>query len=397
MAAPRTEQSQTTPATSSELAARARALTPLLASHAAEAERIRQPVDAVIRALEEAEIFKLMVPRCYGGLELDLDTFFDVGVALGEGDASMAWVADFYIEHNWILCQFPASFQQELFAQRSYVLAPAMLAPSGVAFREGEGYRLRGRWQWATGIMHGDWVIPGALEQTPEGKPDPRWFALPASQVQVVDTWYVDGMVGTGSNDVVIDDVYIPAERSVSMLEMGSGHAPGSRLHDGPLYRTPMLPILSLAAAMPALGQARMAVRSFRQRLTERVLLGTRIKQADKPAAQMRLARVEVEVREAELLMRHTVEDVCERRNTAGIEDRARWAAQLAVAVDRCKRVIQTVCEASGAHVHFLDHPVQRALRDVNTISCHTVFDLDNRLEAFGRLLLGLDPGGALL
>jgi alkylation response protein AidB-like acyl-CoA dehydrogenase len=396
MAAPQVNQRQTTPTTGPELVARARALTPLLASHAAEAERLRKPVDAVIRALEEAEIFKLMVPRCYGGLELDLDTFFDVGVALGEGDASMAWVANFYIEHNWILCQFPAPFQQELFARRSYVLAPGMVAPGGRAVRDGEGYRLRGRWQWASGIMHGDWVIPAALEQTSDGKPDPRWFALPVSQVTVEDTWYVDGMIGTGSNDVVIDDVYIPAERSVSMIEMGSGHAPGSRLHEGPLYHTPMLPILTLAAAMPALGQARMAVRSFRERLAKRVLL-TGTKQVEKPAAQMRLARVEVEVREAELLMRDTVEDVCTRRNTATMEDRARWAAQLAIAVDRCKQVIQTVCEASGAHVHFLDHPVQRALRDVNTISCHVVFDVDGRLEALGRLLLGLDPGGALL
>src|SRR5262252_9071743 len=125
MTAPQSDQRQTTPTTGPELAARGRALTSLLATHAAEAERIRKPVDAVIHTLEEAEIFKLMVPRCYGGLELDLDTFFEVGVALGEGDTSMAWVANFYIEHNWILCQFPASFQQELFATRSYVLAPA--------------------------------------------------------------------------------------------------------------------------------------------------------------------------------------------------------------------------------------------------------------------------------
>ena len=390
------DQSQAIPTPARELVARARALTPMLAAHAAEAERLRKPVDAVIKALEEAEVFKLMVPRRYGGLELDLDTFFEVGVALGEGDASMAWVTNFYIEHNWILCQFPASFQQGLFTGRSYVLAPAMLAPSGVATREGEGYRLRGRWQWASGVMHGDWVIPGALEQTPEGKPDPRWFALPVSQVKVEDTWYVEGMSGTGSNDVVIEDVYIPAERSVSMLEMGSGHGPGSRLHDGPLYRTPMLPILTLAAAMPALGQARTAVRNFRERLAKRSLL-TGIKQVDKPAAQMRLARAQVEVRAAELLMRDTIADVCTRRNSATIEDRARWAAQLAMAVDQCKRVIQTVIEASGAHAHFLDHPLQRALRDVNTISCHVVFDLDGRLEAFGRLLLGKDSGGALL
>jgi len=396
MTASQIHQSQSQPTTGPELIARARALTSLLAANAAEAERIRKPVDTVIQALKEAEIFKLMVPRCYGGLELDLDTFFEVGVALGEGDASMAWVANFYIEHNWIFSQFPAAFQQELFATRSYVLAPAMLAPAGVAVREGGGYRLSGRWQWATGIMHGDWVIPGALEQTPEGKPDPRWFALPRSQVQVEDTWYVDGMVGTGSNDVVINDVYIPAERSVSMLEMGSGHGPGSKLHDGPLYHTPMLPILTLAATMPALGQAKAAARRFRERLTERILFGSGKKQADKPAAQMRLARVQIEVREAELLMRDVVADVSARRNTATMEDRARWATQLAFAVDRCKRVVQTVLEGSGAHAHFLDSPLQRALRDVNTISCHMVFDVDARLEAFGRVLLGMNAEALL-
>jgi len=397
MAVLHNDRQQASPTTGPELVARAHALTALLASQAAEAERLRKPVDAVIQALEEAEIFKLMVPRCYGGLELDLDTFFDVGVALGEGDTSMAWVANFYIEHNWILCQFPAVFQQELFATRSYVLAPAMVAPAGRATRERDGYRLKGRWQWASGIMHGDWVIPAALELTPDGKPDPRWFALPVSQVTVEDTWYVDGMSGTGSNDVVIEDIFIPAERSVSLREMGSGHAPGSQLHDGPLYRTPMLPILTLAAAMPALGQAKTVTRLFRERLAERMLMGTATKQAEKPAAQMRLARAEVEVCEVELLMRHTVEDVCVRRNTATMADRARWAAQLAMAVQQCRHVIQTVCEASGAHAHFQSSPLQRAWRDVNTLSCHVVFDLDARLEAFGRMLLGLDPGPVLL
>lgn len=139
MATSHVGQKQTAATTGPELVARARALTALLASHAAEAERIRKPVDEVIHALEEAEIFKLMAPRCYGGLELDLDTFFEVGVALGEGDASMAWVANFYIEHNWIFCQFPAAFQQELFATRSYVLAPGMIAPGGRVTRERDG------------------------------------------------------------------------------------------------------------------------------------------------------------------------------------------------------------------------------------------------------------------
>ena len=386
-------QADNTTTTGPELVARARALTSLLAENALQAEKQRKPVDAVIKALEEAEIYKLMVPKCYGGLELDLDTFFDVGVALGEGDASTAWVSNFYVEHNWILSQFPEAFQKELFADRSYILAPAMVALTGKAVPEGDGYRISGRWQWASGIMHAQWVIPAALEMTAEGKPNPRWFALPVSEVKVEDTWYVDGMSGTGSNDVVIEDVFIPAERSVSIIDMGNGHAPGSRLHDGPLYRTPMMPILTLAAAMPAFGQAKTVVRLFRERLTQRILLETQNKQADRPASQMRLARAEIEVGEVELLLRNTIEDVCTRRNTGTLEDRARWATQLALAVDRCKRIIQNVCEASGAHSHFLDSPFQRAWRDVNTMSCHVVFDLDSKLETYGRMLLGIDPG----
>ena len=200
-------------------------------------------------------------------------------------------------------------------------------------------------------------------------------------------------MSGTGSNDVVVEDVFVPAERSVSILEMGSGHAPGSQLHDGPLYRTPMMPILTLAAAMPALGQARTVVRLFREYLTTRVLIETGGKQAERPASQMRLARAEVEVRGAGLLLRNMIEDLCVKRNTAALEDRARWATQLALAVDQCKRIIQSVCEASGAHSHFLDSPFQRAWRDVNTMSCHVVFDLDSKLQTYGRTLLGIDPG----
>lgn len=373
-----------------EVIGRARTLAPLLTEHAAEAERLRRPVDAVIRALEDAEIFKLMVPRRHGGFELDLDTFFDVGVALGEGDASMAWVANFYIEHNWILCHFPETFQEQIFAARGYVLAPVMFAPSGTAFRDGDGRRLRGRWQWASGIAHADWVVPGALEMTDDGPPQAWLFAMPASDVRVEDTWYVDGMSGTGSADVVIDDLFVPKERCLTMQEMMSGDGPGSQIHNGPLYRTPMFPILTLAAAMPALGQARVCVRRFRERTQERVLLGG-VKQVNRASVHIRLARAELLVTDAESLMRQTVQDVCARRNAATIEDRARWAAQLALGVDYCKQAIRAMCEISGGSTHFLNNPMQRALRDVETLSSHMVFDLDQRLEVFGRALLGLE------
>jgi alkylation response protein AidB-like acyl-CoA dehydrogenase len=309
----------------------------------------------------------------------------------------MAWVATFYIEHNWMLCQFPESFQRTLYAGGTNdILAPASLAPSGVAEPVEGGFRLEGRWQWATGVHHAEWVIVGATLPSAAQRLDLRFFALPSSAVRVVDTWSVDGMSATGSHDVVIEGVIVPEQRTVSILEMGNGTAPGARIHEGPLYRTPMSPILGLAASMPAVGQARAALRGFLERMQERVPAYSTTRQSDKPAAQIRLARAEVEVRQAESLLRETVAEVCALRDEASPADRARWLASLAMAVDQSKRVLGSLAEASGASAHFQSHPLQRAVRDVNTLACHVVFDLDSRLEIHGRTLLGLEPGGMI-
>jgi len=383
------------PVAGRELVERVRGLLPLLAEQAAEAERLRQPTDTCIRALEASGVFRLMVPRCYGGLELDLDTFLEVGLLLGEADTSMAWVTTFCVEHNWMLCQFPESFQRELYRERSHVLAPGAIAPSGRVRREAGGFRLTGRWQWGTGVMHASWVIVGAA---PDGGDlgDLRFFALPIEEVKVEDTWYVDGMVGTGSNDIVIDDVLVPEERSVPIAAMVSGQAHGASLHGSPLYGTPMIPILMLAASMPIIGQARAVVRGFRQRLEEHVRLGSTRQQAEKPASQMRLARAHLEQYQAERLLRDVVAEVLERRGAASIEERVRWSTWVTHAVHQARRVVQDVSEASGASAHFLDHSLQRALRDVNVASCHVAFDVDARLELYGRQLLGLEPTTAL-
>jgi len=378
----------------SALFERVRALLPRLAEQASEAERLRRPTDAAIRSLEEAGLFRSMVPRCFGGLELDLDSFLELGLLLGEADSSIAWVASFYVEHNWMFCQFPESFQRELYAGRSHVLAPGAIAPVGTVRREAAGFRLSGRWQWGTGVMHASWVIVGAVPESADA--DFRFFALPIEEVKVEDTWYVDGMVGTGSNDIVIDAVLVPEERSVSIADMVSGRAHGSRLHSGPLYRTPMIPILMLAASMPVVGQARAVLRGFRERLEEHVRLGSTRQQAQKPASQMRLARAHLELRQAELLLRDVAADVMERRDSALPEDRARWSSSLTHAVHQARGVTQGVAEASGAGAHFLDRPLQRALRDANVASCHVAFDRDAQQELYGRLLLGLEPTSAL-
>ena len=383
---------------STDLVRRARALIPLLEKHAHQAEEQRQPADDVIVALRESGLFQLMVPRAFGGFELDLDTFLEVGLALGEGDASMAWVTTFYIEHNWMLCQFPETFQRQLFSDRTHILAPASLSPGGRVRPTDGGYRLSGRWPWSTGIVHADWVMLGGLmDEGRKNRPDIRLFALPKAEVEVLDTWKTDGMAATGSHDVCVEDVFVPSDRCVNVTAMATGTAHGASLHPSPLYRTPMIPILALAASMPAVGQARAAIRRQKEQMKQRRLYGTPdVHQSEKTPSQIRLARADLQVRQAELLMRDVVQEVMALRQRARLEDRARWTGSLALAVDQSKQALQSLSEAAGASAHFLTHPLQRALRDVNMMATHVIFDLDQRLELHGRALLGLEPRGLL-
>jgi len=386
--------------TPDELIKRTLALKPMLAANSREAERIRRPVDAVWDALRASGIFYHFVPRVYGGLEFGLEPYIDAMLPLAEGCSSTGWVAAFCVEHNWILAHFPKEVQDETFGSGfPYVIAPGVTFPPGTMTPVAGGYRVTGQWKWGTGIMHSDWIIAAALLP---GSPRPRMFfvAAPADQAIVVDTWHVDGMIGTGSNDIVLRDVFVPEHRVVDMVEMRDGTAPGCRQHPNPVYRMSMLPFLAVAAAIPAVGTARGAVRMFRDHLSKRVLMGNETTQSDKPAAQMRLARAHVLATTAEMMIRQAAREnlaLAERSTPATAEERIELRCRIAYAVSFAREAVQTVAEAAGAGAHFLDHPLQRALRDINMMACHVVYDLDSALELQGRALLGLPPNSVFV
>ena len=386
--------------TPEELVRRTTALKPLLAAHAREAEQLRRPVDAVWSALRKSGVFYHFVPKVYGGLEFDVDTFIDAMLPLGEACSSTGWVTAFCVEHNWMLSQFPKEAQDETFGGAfPYIIAPGVTNPPGKAIPVDGGYQLTGSWKWGTGVMHADWVLlSGAIP----GEKPPRmlFFAVPAGEVAVLDTWHVDGMIGTGSNDISATEVFVPTHRVMDFGEMREGRAPGSKLHANPIYRMPMLPFLAVTAAIPAVGTARAAVAEFRDRLQQRVVFGGDLKQAEKPAAQMRLAHADVLTRTAETLIRKVARENVELGKGPGIakvEDRIALRLQVAYAMSLCREAIRTVCEASGSSSHFLENPLQRALRDINVMSSHVVYDLDGALELHGRAMIGLPPNSAVV
>jgi len=376
----------------------AESLAPLLRETAREAELARQPLDRVIDAVGETDLFSMMMPKCYGGHEADIDVFFDVTLTLSEADTSMGWIISFYIEHAWWFCNFPKSFQDELFAGNKYVLAPGALSvTAGKAEKVVGGYRLSGQWQWGTGIVHGTWVMAGALLYEGDKGPVPMFFILPRADTELVDTWHMAGMCATGSHDFKINNAFVPAERALPFIDMLTHNTGIADLYSAPLYRTPMLTILAITAGTPCLGAAKRAVSEFRAQSQKKLEMNTGKPQSENPSRQSTAAQAALDVEAAELLLRSVVTDVMEKRNAATPSTRAGWLARITHAVGLCRSATNRLCEAAGAGSNNLDNPLQRCLRDINTASSHVVFDKDSRYRDYGRTLVGMDPTSAML
>jgi alkylation response protein AidB-like acyl-CoA dehydrogenase len=369
---------------------RVRALRPLIAERAADAELRRKPDDDVIEALKATGVFRSLVPKRFGGYEIDLDLFVDVGLAVSEMCASTGWITTFYMEHNWLLGMFAPELQDEIFSRQRFVLAPGSVNPKdGSAVPKGEGYELSGHWRFGTGIVHADWVLlSGRIATEPDGPP--RMFLVRPDAVEVRDTWHVDGMAATGSRDIVANAVFVP-ERQVSLRTPLAGQA---GTEPGYLARLPVAPMLSMTAAIPSVGAARRAVELFRALVRERIPFGTNKPQGQRAAAQIRLANALADVRAAETVLRAVARAVTAHARGGPqlpFRDQIQMRLTIAHVVRDCRAVVRHVMEGSGASVHYLDHELQRIHRDVQMMSAHTVFDLDLVAEQCGRALLDAD------
>jgi 3-hydroxy-9,10-secoandrosta-1,3,5(10)-triene-9,17-dione monooxygenase len=361
-----------------------------LADRAREAETLRRLPQATIDDYRASGLARLLLPKRYGGAQGEFPEILDVVRQMAHGCASSAWTLGFYTLHNWMLSLFGEQAQDEVFADGP-VLCPAPLAPTGRGTPVDGGFRLTGRWSWATGVMDADWVLIGAI-CGPDDAPYPALVLLPANDIRVEDVWNTAGMRATGSNDVVIDDVWVPAHRLVTVADIYSGTTPGAALHDAAVYRWPMVPALALTAAMPALGSAELVADLFARRLSERVLAYSGVAQKDQPSAQVRLGAARVRLRALRGLVDAAADDIQARVSTGqhvGRAVRAGVRAAAAHVVHESRSVIADLLEASGASAQFLDHPLQRAKRDVDVISGHVVFDYDVSRELAGALEIG--------
>jgi alkylation response protein AidB-like acyl-CoA dehydrogenase len=335
------------------------------------------------------------MPKRWGGLEFGVETFIDCMLEIGEVCPSTAWSTNFITEHNWLASHFSEEAQREFFGAGRYISAPGTSTPMGKAVRVPGGYRLSGHYRFGSGVMNADWVFGMGLVEGEE-IPNPRWFAVPAKEVKVLDTWYVEGLAGTGSNDFLVEDLFVPERRVIVWGPSVNMASEGSKLHANPMYRMPPVQFLSFCVTLTTVGAGRGIVKAYRESVMKgRARWGESVKQHEKPAAQIRVARADLLAHSAELTLRDMARGMmrmAEGSMPADDLNRTKLVAQAAMAANLAHESATVALRGAGTSVHALAQPFQRLMRDINVSSSHAVSEFDEVGEQYGRCLFGLEP-----
>ncbi|TAK81298.1 MAG: acyl-CoA dehydrogenase [Betaproteobacteria bacterium] len=379
-----------------EAMGRARECVPVLKGRAQKCEDARVLLPENEKLLHETGLFRFHQPKRFGGMELPFVAVVDIVAELARGCPSTAWNVGNLGCHHWILGYYEPETQREVWDENPDVLIASSIALAAGRGKAVEGgYVVKGHWPFSSGVDNADWnmlavTIYGDDERTPV---DWRLCLVPKSDYRIIDTWYAMGMVGTGSKDIEVKDVFVPERRALPLTRCRGGlEHPGAALNDGPLFRVPIVASAGHPLSATALGAAEGAVESVVSSFKTRIGTYTGAKVADFQAVQIKIAEARCLVDSARALMRESAigfDDFANRNAVPDLELKLRWRAQNAFAVAQARKAVETLWSCYGANAIYTRDPLQRYLRDLQAINQHFSFSFDIAGAAYGTLTLG--------
>jgi alkylation response protein AidB-like acyl-CoA dehydrogenase len=217
------------------------ALKPVLRERQRETERNRRVSDATVTDIKSAGLYKVQQPARYGGYEFDIGTFVRCATEIGAGCGSTGWVYSTAAQHQWQIGMYNVAAQDEVWGDDPMAIAASSYSPGGTAVEVDGGYRITGKWLYCSGVLNADWMILGArIARDADSDPYTQGYILvPKTNYAVEDNWDVMGLIGTGSNDVIVEDLFIPAHRMLTLEQALSGKPPGSAVNGNDLWKVP--------------------------------------------------------------------------------------------------------------------------------------------------------------
>jgi len=373
-------------------------LEPLIRQHADEAERHRRLALPVVRALTEAGIFRMCVPLTLGGLEVPPLTFYRVVEAVARLDGSTGWCTFIGGAGGLVGAYLAQQTAEEMFGRDPRVVIAGSVAPAGRATVVEGGYRVSGRWPYASGCQHCTWlfglchVLEGDQPRlTATGTPEVRGVLIPAAQATILeDTWEVSGLAGTGSHDFTVAHVFVPDAYTWCF----GPDMPRGPHYQGPLYRFPLVGLFRLPVSAVALGIAQGALEAcLALAPAKRTLIGTGVLR-DQPFFQARIAEAVALVRAARAWLHTAVQQAWASTLTSGtafVTERADLLLAAVNATRNAAEAVQLVYTVAGGTANYRHSALQRALRDVHAVTQH-IGTAPQQYEDAGRMVLGLEP-----
>ncbi len=369
-------------------------LAPEIRSRAETIDKERELPRYLFEAMADAGIFHLAIPRALGGAEIDLPTYIQVIEEIGKADASTAWVTNQTTIFGTHAARMPHDVARAIWIDTPRcVISNTPMATAHAIVVPG-GFRVTGEQGFSTGCRHASWIASraqviedGQPRLRENGQPETRFLFVPVDEAELLDTWHVRGLRGTGTNHFAVRDVFVPEERT--MLDVGA-----PLYETGPLYQLPRTLLFASGDAAVALGTARSCLNAFIELAGAKTPRATSVggRLCDQPLVQADVGLADAQIRSGRALLTETVREVWDTVSTTGtvsLDQRVSLRIAATHTIRLAVDAVDAVYNAAGATAIYDGHPIQRAFQDIHVISQH-IQSRRAHYELVGRYWLGV-------
>jgi 3-hydroxy-9,10-secoandrosta-1,3,5(10)-triene-9,17-dione monooxygenase len=365
-----------------ELIARARAMIPTLAKRAIEQKHRRSVLPETIADMQAAGLFRVLQPRRWGGYEMELGTFYDIEIALSEGDMSSGWTYAVLGVVSWLLGLIDDRAAQEVWGRDPSALICSSTMPAGTATPVDGGFRLTGHWRYASGAEHCEWAVVGGMVHAENAAPDWRFFFVPRRDYRTVDNWQAAGLQGSGSIDLMLEDVFVPAYRTQRLHDSFLLRGAGQAVNASSLYRLPFGQIFVRGVSTAGLGALKAMLTALIGYSSGRITrAGGRA--AENPFVQLVCAETSAAIEQMRATLQRNfrvLHDYARRGETPPLELRLQYKFQSSTVIERCTQLAARMFKATGAGGLTDELPFGHILADLMAARQH----ISNQYEFYG-------------
>lgn len=348
----------------------------------------------VVNLIKETQISRMMLPREYGGPQASLSTFAKVIQKVANYNLSAAWLTFLYPLHNSLPSYLPRAGRDEVVNQGG--LIADIFAALGTAEPDGDGLRISGKWNFVSGILHSDWVGVGVKVQLPgRDKPVVCLPILKTSEVEIVKNWDTFGLRGTGSNQIIADNVYVPKERILDLEKAESTRRPPEEDYDKsyPFYHVPFYPAFYIGFPAIAIGGAERVIEEFKVLTEKRVRLMDGMRESESPRSQRVIAEISTDLHAAKGLMAQYISLLENYEKDGEMTPLGEFFAIRTKIIKLCTDIAVRAMLTLGGAALYKGGTLEMFIRDILSVATHKTSLYEDSVAAYGQDLFGFESG----